>query len=96
MFANVATPFTAAALRVPASVSAPGLFPIASATVSVAVLTRLPSESRNETWMGGVIACPAVVVNGWTSKTSCVGWDGSTSNATLVAEVRPVALATSV
>jgi hypothetical protein len=40
--AKVATPFTAAAVRVPPSVAPPGLFPRATATSAVLFVTTLP------------------------------------------------------
>ncbi len=93
---NVATPAMAATLAVPDSVPAPGLFPMAIRTVSTAVRITFPSASRSETSIAGAMATPATTVLGGTSNTSCVGVDGITSKVALVADVRPVAVATSV
>src|SRR2546425_10347562 len=67
-FANVATPFTAATLVVPASVPPPGLLTIASATLPVNGVAVLPCASCAVTCTAGVIAAPGVPLEGWTGE----------------------------
>src|SRR2546428_13990142 len=71
-FAKLATPATAAAVAVPASVPPLGFVPIATVTLPVNPLAVLPWASRTVTCTAGVIVAPAVVVVGCTVKTSCV------------------------
>src|SRR5438034_1032097 len=69
-FAKVATPFTAAAVVVPARVPLPGLVPIATVMLVVAVVTVLPWASWTVACTPGVIAAPAAAVLGCTVKTT--------------------------
>src|SRR5437764_15305409 len=75
---NVATPFTAATIFVPARVPLAGLVPIASVMLVVAVVTMLPWASWTATCMAGEFAAPATALLGCTVKTSfaAVGWTG--------------------
>src|SRR5216110_2624984 len=95
---NVATPFTAAIVVVPARVPLAGLVPIATVMLVVAVVTVLPWASWTATWTPGVIAPPAAALLGCRVKTSFAA--GPTLRlmlkAVLVAPVRPVADAVSV
>ena len=93
---NVATPLAAATLVVPPRVPPPGLFAIARATVPVNDVAVLPSASCAVTCTAGVIAAPAVVLDGSTVKTSCAAAPGVMVNVALVAPVSPLALAASV
>ena len=69
---NVATPATALTVVVPASVPLPGLVPMASVTLLVAFVTRLPEMSWISTLTAGIVA-PAAVLTGWTKNPSCAG-----------------------
>src|SRR5213076_2406628 len=93
---NVATPFTAAIVVVPARVPLAGLVPIATVMLVVAVVTVLPWASWTATCTAGVIAAPAAAVLGCTVKTSFAASPALMLNALLVALVRPVAVAVSV
>src|SRR2546422_309822 len=93
---NVATPATAATVAVPDRVPPPGLVPSAAVTLPLNPVAVLPCASWTVTCTAGVMAPPAVVLLGWTLKTSCVGVPTATLNAVLVAGVTPVAAAASV
>src|SRR5207249_2919703 len=67
---NVATPFTAAIVVVPARVPLAGLVPIATVMLVVAVVTVLPWASWTATCTAGAIPAPAAAVLGCTVKTS--------------------------
>src|SRR5438128_1044318 len=69
---NVATPFTAATLVVPASVPPPGLAPIATVMFPVNPEAVLPCTSWAVTCTAGLIAAPAAVLLGCPVNTSCV------------------------
>src|SRR2546422_8791979 len=84
-FAKVATPFTAAAVVVPARVPLPGLVPIATVMLVVAVVTVLPWASWTVACTPGVIAAPAAAVLGCTVKTSFAAAPALTCPAVLVA-----------
>src|SRR6266851_1469980 len=71
-FENVATPFTAATLRVPDSVPAPGFVPMSTVIVPRKVVSVVPTLSWAATFTGGAIELPAVVVLGWTVNTTRV------------------------
>src|SRR2546421_13118775 len=79
---NVATPFTAAIVVVPARTPLAGLVPIATVMLVVAVVTVLPCASWTATWTAGVFAAPAAALLGCTVKASFaaaptpVGWTG--------------------
>src|SRR5437879_1236752 len=92
-FAKVATPFTAAAVVVPARVPLPGLVPIATVMLVVAVVTVLPWASWTVACTPGVIAAPAAAVLGCTVKTTFAAAPALMLNALLVALVSPVAAA---
>src|SRR5439155_165487 len=70
--AKVATPLTAATVGVPARVPLPGLVPIATVMLVVAVVTVLPWASWTATCTAGVIAAPAAALLGCTVKASFV------------------------
>src|SRR5437773_2092052 len=67
---NVATPFTAAAVLVPARVPLAGLVPIATVMLVVPVVTVLPWASWTATCTAGAFAAPATALLGCTVKTS--------------------------
>src|SRR2546425_2337328 len=73
MLLKVATPPTAATVRVPESVPAAGLVPIARVMEFVAVVTRAPLASCTCTWIAGEIATVGAALEGWTLKASCAG-----------------------
>src|SRR5580692_1729924 len=95
---NVATPLTALAVIVPASVPLDGFVPMAIVTWFVAPLTRLPVESSTDTWTAGDIELPAATLPGWTVNASFAGGPTETMmlKAALIAGVSPAALAVSV
>src|SRR5437667_48105 len=93
-FENVATPFTAGTLSVPASVPPAWFAPIATVMVPVKLVTVFPDASRALTATAGVIVAPASAFVGWTLKPKCVAGGGGgggavMSNGSLVAPVRP-------
>src|SRR5436309_11635067 len=93
-FENVATPFTAATLTVPACVPPAGFAPKATVMVPVKLVTVFPDASRALTATAGVIVAPASSLLGWTLKPRCVAAGGGgggavMSNGSLVAPVRP-------
>ena len=71
-FANVATPFTAFAVSVPAKVPLEGFVPMAIVTAFVAEVTVFPEPSWMVTCTAGVIAAPAPTFAGCTLNTSFV------------------------
>src|SRR5207302_1455763 len=91
--ANVATPFVAATVVVPDSVPPPGFAPSVTTTFAVNPGSVLPSASCAVTCTAGVIAVPAVVLDGWTLNTSCDATPGVILNGVLVPVGRPVAAA---
>src|SRR6266576_235742 len=93
---NVATPFTAATVLVPARIPLAGLVPIATVILLVAVVTVLPCASSTATCTAGVFIAPAAALLGCTVKTSFAAAPALMLNALLVAPVRPVADAVSV
>src|SRR6267378_2588742 len=94
--AKVATPFTAATVFVPESVSAPGFVPIVIVTESAAVDTRLSYASRTATVTDGTNVQAAMRLPGCATNTSCAAAPGLILNAELVAAVNDPALARSV
>ena len=68
----MATPFTAAIVFVPESVSPPGFAASATVTLPLKLVTVLPSASCAVTCTGGAIGALAVVVVGGCVKTSWV------------------------
>src|SRR5688500_13514284 len=92
---KLATPATAARIRVPESVPAPGVVPMATATLAVEVVW-FPKASRMLTWTAGEMALPAVALLGCTLNASWDAAPGVMLKADEVAPVRPVELATSV
>src|SRR5438034_10612576 len=86
---NVATPDTAATLAVPASVPPPGFVPIATVTVPVNPVTVFPRASCAVTLTAGVIATPAVALDGCTENTSCAAEPGRASSSERVHVVSP-------
>src|SRR5207247_3745290 len=93
---KVATPDTAATLAVPASVPPPGFVPIATVTVPVNPVTVLPKASWAVTRTAGVIARPAVALEGCTVNTNWVAAPAVTLKVTLVPGASPLAAAVSV
>src|SRR5436853_6439827 len=93
---KVATPATAAWVRVPASVPLLGFVPIATVMFPVNPLAVLPPASWAVTSTAGVITVAAVVVLGCTENTSCVAVPAVILNAVLVPVTGPGALAVSV
>src|SRR5881394_1381196 len=83
---KVATPETADAFALPASVPPPGLSRMSSRTFPVNVGIMVPCASTAVTRRDGVIVAPAVVVVGCVVKTRRVaGGDGqSTANVSVV------------
>ncbi len=65
-------------------------------TLPVKPGTGFPTGSSAVTWTAGLIAAPATVEEGCTVKPSCVAGPGVISNAALVTDVKPPALAMSV
>src|SRR5207244_13540614 len=88
-FAKVATPFTAAAVVVPARVPLPGLVPIATVMLVVAVVTVLPWASWTVACTPGVIAAPAAAVLGCTVKTTFAAAPARAGQTLLVALLTP-------
>ena len=93
---KVATPLTALTVAVPASVPLPGLVPMASVTLLVALVMVLPKASCTVTATEGLNAAVDVALVGWTVKASVAAGPAVTANAELVTPVRPVAAALSV
>jgi len=58
-YENRATPPMAATVVVPLKLPPPGLAPIATITLDVSVLTRLPNASSTRTVTAGLMATPA-------------------------------------
>jgi hypothetical protein len=94
-FENVATPFTAATLNVDPPLKTPPLL-IAIATVEESVVTTLPLASCTCTVIAGLIALPAVVVDGCWRNASFVAAPLVMLNALLVVEVSPLLVAANV
>src|SRR3954447_21672394 len=67
---NVATPLTADTVVVPESAPPPGLVPIATVMLAVELVTVLLKASCTVTCTAGLIATPAVALEGWTVKAS--------------------------
>src|SRR5512135_546192 len=84
---NVATPAEALRLLVPERLAPVGLDCSATATVFVAVPTRLPNASRISTCTAGEIEAPAVVVDGSTKKCNRLATAGAISKSTERADV---------
>src|SRR5437660_534252 len=83
----------AATVVVPDSAPPPGLLPSATVTFAVNWVAVFPCASCAVTCTAGVIAVPAVVLDGWTLNTSCDATPGVISNGVLVPVGRPVAAA---
>src|SRR5207245_1569208 len=96
--AKLASPLTAAAVVVPASVAPLVPVPAAIATVTVPtkVGTRFPKASCALTCTGGVIVAAAGVVVGCTVNASTLAAAGVMLNAVLATAGSPVAVAVSV
>ena len=93
---NVATPLEAAFVSVPLSVPLPALLAMAIVTLSVAEVTRLSFTSRIRTVTAGEIELPAAVFDGCWLKTSFVAVPTVMSNASDVAVVNPLEVASKV
>src|SRR5690349_2530152 len=96
-FENVATPFTAFTVNVPLNVADGEPGPSAIVTAFVPPATTPPFVSCTATVTDGDIVTPAVAAEGDCVKPSFVADDELfTVNAAPVADVKPVAVATSV
>src|SRR3954465_6029189 len=84
---NVATPPAADTVAVPDSVPPPGLVPIATVMLAVELVTVLPNTSSTATCTAGLIATPAVVVDGCPVKATFEAAAGLMLNAELVPPV---------
>jgi hypothetical protein len=89
-----ATPFTGVTVVVPESVPPPGLVPIATVIVPVAVVTVLSTTSRTVTLNGGIVP-PENDAPGCALNTSLLGGPAFTSKVLLTVEVRLVEVAMS-
>src|SRR5438094_10134176 len=89
---KVATPATAAWVRVPASVPLLGFVPIATVMFPVNPVAVLPFPSWAVTSTAGVIAVAAVVVLGCTQNTSAVAVPAVMLNAALIPVTAPGAV----
>src|SRR5207247_11164632 len=87
-FENVATPFTAGTLSVPASVPPAWFAPIATVMVPVKLVAAFPDASRALTATAGVIVAPAWALLGWTLTPKCVEGGGGGGGAALSAGPR--------
>ena len=90
---KLATPLTAATVFVPPRVPFFGFVPIATVTLLVALVTRLPPASRISTCTAGVIVAPPVVFEGCTRNPSCAAAPTVMLNDADVAPASPVAVA---
>src|SRR6266702_3882279 len=90
---KVATPPTAATVKLPERVPPAGFVPIATLTLPVKPGTVLPSASCAVTWTAGVIVVPAVVLVGWSVNASRVAVPLVMLKGALVAALSPVAVA---
>src|SRR3954471_14960696 len=93
---NDATPLTADTVAVPDSAPPPGLVPIATAMLAVEVVTVFPNASCTATCTAGLIATPAVVLDGCTVKASLLAAAGLMLKAVLLAPVSAPEAAVSV
>ena len=93
---KLATPLAAATLTVPPRVPLFGLVPIASVTLFVAAVTRLPPASRISTCTAGLIVAPPVVLAGCIRNPSFAAAPTVMLNVLDVAPVSPVAAAATV
>ena len=82
-FENVAMPPTAPTVVVDVPLSTPPML-IAMETLDVSDVSRLPNWSCTRTLTAGVIACPAMVLDGCWEKTSLLATPAFTVNALLV------------
>src|SRR5207247_804169 len=89
---NVATPLTAAWVKVGSASCRVGVVLIAAVMLPVNPLAVLPLASWAVTWSAAVIAAPATVLVGWTLKTSAVAVPAVMLNAVLVVLPAPVAV----
>ena len=85
---NVATPLTAAMVAVPLSVPLPGLVPIATVTLELLLVTRLPNASSTDTCTAGLMVTPATELRGSEVNTICLAAPGVMLNADDVPLVR--------
>src|SRR6266567_4038801 len=88
---KLATPPTAVWVGVPDSAPPPGLLPMARVTFAANPVAVFPKLSRAVTWIAGVIAAPAGVLEGWPVKTRRLAAAAEIANGLLVA-VRVVPL----
>src|SRR5207249_1386996 len=90
---KLATPPTAATVKLPERVPPAGFVPIATLTLPVKPGTVLPNASCAVTSTAGVIVAPAIVFVGCTVKASRVAVPLVTLKGVLVAALSPVAVA---
>ncbi len=90
-FANVATPLTAATLVVPERIPPLGFVPIASVTVPVNAVAVFPCPSSAVTCTAGVIAEPAVALDGCTENTTRAAAPAAMLNGALGTGGKPLA-----
>src|SRR5512145_3281763 len=95
-FGKTATPPTAETVIAPERVPPAGLLPIATVTLPTKFGTRFPCASHADTSTWGAIVTPAVAELGCTVNARRVAVPGVTLNGSLVAPVRPLAVANSV
>src|SRR3954471_22989701 len=84
---NRATPLTAAPVVVPDSVPLPGLLPMATVMLADELVTVFPNASCTATCTAGLIATPAVVLDGSTVKATWAAAAGLMLKAVLLAPV---------
>ena len=85
---NVATPLTAATVRVPLSAPPPGSVPMTIVTLELSLVTTLPPTSSTETCTAGEMVAPAAVLAGCVLKTTLPAAPTVTLNAVEVAAVK--------
>src|SRR5512139_1533436 len=93
---KVATPADADTVVVPDSVPPPGLVPIATVMLAVELVTVFPNASCTATCTAGLIATPAVALDGCTVKASREAAAWLMLKAVLLAPVSAVEAALSV
>src|SRR5512143_1743538 len=94
-FEKVATPLTAPTVLVPPRFPPPGFVPMATVTLLVAVVTRLPPASRISTLTAGLMGDPAGASDGWARNPSLAAAPTVMLKVPEVALVSPDAVAES-
>ena len=85
---NVATPLTAATVRVPLKVPPPGFVPMAIVTLLLLPVTTLPLASSTETCTAGVMLAPTAVLLGCVVKATLLAAAAVTLKAVEAAPLR--------